>query len=124
MMCCRNSRVDKVTDDGRQGKGSVVDVYVVVGEIGGVEPIAAGVRADGQSRVDVARHADDDLSAGAAGSVPRNNVAGDRVEDEEGSGGRAAARRRDLEVGGRVAHSARGQAARKGDGLRARVEDD
>ena len=123
-MSGRDGRVEEAARHGRRRERAVEHVYVVVGEVGGVEPVAAGVGADGEARVDVARIADDVLGRRALRAVPGRDVAGDRVEDEEGGCRSAAARRGDLEVAGRVADRARGQAARYGNGLRAWVEYD
>src|SRR4029434_4848440 len=116
----RDGRVDEAARDGRRREGAVEYVNVVVIEVGGVEPVAARVRADGETQPDVPRHRDDVLRRGAARPIPRGDPAGDRVEDEEGGRGRAAARRGDLEVTGRVEDRAGREAARDVDGLRAR----
>ena len=121
---CRDGRVSEAASGGRQRKATVVHVDISVGEVGGVETVAAGVGADGQTRVNTARIADDVLGGGALRPVPRRDVAGDRVEDEEGGRGTASTRWGDLEVGGRVADRAGRPAVGYGNRLRACVEYD
>ena len=70
MVSGRDSRVEEAARHGGRREGSVEHVNVVVGEVGGVEPVAAGVGADGEARVDVARIADDVLSGATLRAVP------------------------------------------------------
>src|SRR5260370_789834 len=93
----------------------------LAGAIVSIKTIAAGITADRQPCINVAGIALHNLRGCAQGWLPRDDVAGDRIENEAGRRSIAAGRS-DVEITTGVGDHSGRQSAANGDGLQVGIQ--